>query len=128
MSHQGLKNVSDDELEQELTKGMEGTSTLIERVGGIDKIEFKEIEKEDINEYDIKRFDEKYDKNWTIVMVNYGKFIEQIDTNEKPGSNIGFYFLKKVDGEYYIVSSDGGRIDGLVKKGKESKYVQTKKN
>ncbi|MDA1526742.1 hypothetical protein PDJ99_26860, partial [Bacillus cereus] len=68
-----------------------------------------------MDEEDIKRFDEKYNKDWTIVIANYGKFFEQLDTTVKPGSILSFYFFKKIDGEYYMVSNDGGSINQVIK-------------
>ena len=49
-----------------------------------------------MDEEDIKRFDEKYNKDWTIVIANYGKFFEQLDTTVKAGSILSFYFFKKL--------------------------------
>ncbi|PWN74028.1 hypothetical protein CV717_05160 [Bacillus cereus] len=76
-----------------------------------------------MDEEDIKRFDEKYNKDWTIVIANYGKFFEQLDTTVKPGSILSFYFFKKIDGEYYMVSNDGGSINQVIKHGKEDVYI-----
>ncbi|MDA1884302.1 hypothetical protein [Bacillus cereus group sp. BY105LC] len=76
-----------------------------------------------MDEEDIKRFDEKYNKDWTIVIANYGKFFEQLDTTLKPGSILSFYFFKKIDGEYYMVSNDGGSINQVIKHGKEDVYI-----
>ncbi|OFD52282.1 hypothetical protein BWGOE4_56910 [Bacillus mycoides] len=101
---------------------------MIEIAGGIEKLKFKEIQKKDMEEYDIKRFDEKYNKDWAIVMVNYGEFIEKLDKNQKPGSNLIFFILKKADNEYHIVYSEGGQIGDIVKKESENKYVKAKKD
>lgn len=124
-----LKELSSkDEVENRLKEIMDSFADTIEVAGGIEKLKYKEIEKKDMEEYDIKRFDEKYNKDWTIVMVNYGEFIEKLDKDQKPGSNLIFFFLKKVDNEYHIVYSEGSKIGGIVKEGRENKYVKLKKD
>ncbi|MGE6367211.1 hypothetical protein ACQKD9_26615 [Bacillus paramycoides] len=126
--HQGdgsSKTPSDEEIK----KYMDEFSNEIEKLGGLEKIKFKEIEKEDIKENNIKSFDEKYNKNWSMVMVNYREFIDKLKPTEaKPGSGLVYYFLSKVDGEYYIVGDTGGSISDVVKEGRENKYVKLKKD
>ena len=126
--HQGSES-SKTPSDEEIKKYMDDFSNEIDKLGGLEKIKFKEIEKKDIKEENIKSFDEKYDKNWSMVMVNYREFIDKLKPNEaKTGSGLVYYFLSKVDGEYYIVNNTGGNISAVVKEGRESKYVKNKKD
>ncbi|PGX31043.1 hypothetical protein COE33_09415 [Bacillus anthracis] len=126
--HQG-KESSKTPSDEEIKKYMDDFSNEIEKLGGLEKIKFKEIEKNDIKENNIKSFDEKYNKNWSMVMVNYREFIDKLKPNEaKSGSGLVYYFLSKVDGEYYIIGDTGGDISDVVKEGREDKYVKLKKD
>lgn len=85
---------------------------MVHLAGGVEEIDFKELNKKDIDDDLVKRLDEKYNVNWIMIMAKFK------NNKEKPF----FWILDKVDGDYYILGGEEDSINGVLKDGKEKNY------
>lgn len=80
---------------------------VIHDLGGIEKLEFTELKKEDLQKQVIEDLDYRYPKGWTMVMVS---------SKEEPEEESAFFWvLNKVDGNYYVLYGEEMSKESVLK-------------